>query len=208
MSKKILLACSGLFLFTMGCNAAAGLIRADMSGPTAGGTTDFWGVSFVSGSGWIQSVSYDLSYVDPVEGYFDFDGTGNYGLVTYPVLGAMSGLTGGDISYVMSNFQGVLHPRVLTFNFVPGTFSAGDYFRFSADVDWPDSGWELAGAGFTAVLDTGVSLSGFFQQTAVTDVSIVELQTPERVPEPMTVLLMLLGLPLIAGARFGNRPTS
>src|SRR6476660_2192220 len=138
-------------------------IVADATGRDAGFVPDFWGVQFISGSGDIQSATFILT-----TGFFDFDGSlflndtfppGIPGVE--PVLGAMSGLSTGDITYP----TGVEHPTTLTFTFAPGSFIAGDWFRFSADVDGgPSSGGTFgsSGASFAVLMSSGETLSAPF----------------------------------------------
>jgi hypothetical protein len=125
-----------LFISTINVDEAqSAIIQADATGANNYTTTDFWGVGFASGSGFIQSVTFDLSA--DADAYFDFDGAATYGDVTYPVIGALTGLVEGDIGFALSGSIGgdPLRAQFLTFNFAPDSFGVGDIFRFSADTE-------------------------------------------------------------------------
>ena len=110
--------------------------------------------------------------------YFDFDGSyflndtfppGINGVL--PILGALSGLSASHISYPTAaevlgfcdSSYGVSpcggHPTTLTFTFTPGSFIAGDSFRFSADVD---GGPVVPGASFALAMSGEEAFSAPF----------------------------------------------
>jgi hypothetical protein len=198
-------------------------ITADSTGYDAGFVDDFWGVQFNSGAGSIKSVTFDITATG--RDYFDFDGSEflnfthpqpGYG----PVLGAMGGLTPLDIT-VATQPDGFIcgvpclgHPKTLTFTFIPGVFVAGDFFRFSADVDGdsPTAGGffgQNKGASFDVLMDDGRSLSSPFAKTT-DDQSVAlirvsepteptpDVPTPTPVPTPATLPLFASGLLLTA----------
>jgi len=104
------------------------------------------------------SVTFDLTATG---GYFDFDGSPFLNPSVpgvEPIIGATNGLAVGDISYPRADGGPVGHPQVLTFTFSPGSFAAGDWFRFSADVDPISSAGGVfgsLGATFSVTLSTG-----------------------------------------------------
>lgn len=113
------------FSFTFQLQAA--VISADATGFDSG-HHDFWGVSFDSGSGFIQSVSFDVSNITGMQ--FDFNPL-TAPFLGAPVLGSKNGLTDQDISI---DFNGT-NPTLLTFHFEQDSFSSGESFRFQADTD-------------------------------------------------------------------------
>jgi hypothetical protein len=150
--------------------AHATAIGADATGYDAGFVPEFWGVQFLSGTGHIQEVTFNLG-----SGYFDFDGSpflnntfppGIPGV--QPVLGAMSGLSTGDITSSTVGGLPIDHPTSLTFTFTPGSFIAGDWFSFSADVDGAGVAQEAGGtfgalgASFAVLMSSGELLSAPF----------------------------------------------
>lgn len=114
-----------------GTGARGALITADATGSDHYSVTDFWGISFVSGDGFVKSLTIDL---DPAasSAYFDLDGFSSNSKLA-PIIGARSGILISDMS--ISYSPSSTNPTAMTFNFAPGTFGAGDSFRFSADVD-------------------------------------------------------------------------
>lgn len=168
---------------------------------------DFWGVSFDSGSGFIQSVTFDISsfpstmFSDPV---FDFDGFGNYNNSTGPVIGISNGLMASDITAVFSGSD----PNVLRFNFVPGSFVAGDFFRFSADTTILAAPTNSTGAYFGGGIDNdnnlfdGLLFSVLFNNGSTVYSNFTETGSDQSsaliatapVPEPSTILLFMSGL--------------
>lgn len=179
--------------------ATAGVI-ADATGSDSASTTDFWGVTFASGSGFISSVTFDLTA--DADAFFDFDGNANYGGSSGPVIGALNGIAAGDISVTTSNTvpnadTGVPQPQILTFNFAAGTFGVGDSFRFSADTDYlfsdpaPGSAVGNAGAAFAVVFEGGQTGAAAFSVVSTTQ-SIAEVGA--SVPEPGVLALLAFGL--------------
>lgn len=175
------------------------------SGDQTFSTTDFWGVTFTSGTGFIQSVTLDLNSISAVA-RFDFDGSGSFSNATAPVIGALSGLTGGDIGFVTSDFPFTNNPQILTFNFVAGTFGVGDFFRFSADVDnFPTTAAGFVGTQiFSVLLENGSTGVGTFVDTTnqgFPTAAAAAVISEAPVPEPATAALLGLGLAMICFAR-------
>ena len=114
--------------------AAAAIIVADTTGPDSYSTADYYGVAFQAGgvNRFIQSVTFELSADG--DAYFDLDGNGNFGNTTSPVLGTLTGLLAGDISFVFLDPVGgdPLHPAQLRLDFAPGSFGVGDLGRSDA----------------------------------------------------------------------------
>lgn len=178
------------FLLMLVSSVNATIITSDATGTDNFTDTDYWGVSFVSGSGYISSISFDLA---PFGGdFWDFDGSASYANSTAPVIGAKSGLLNSDITSV---FAGV-HPTLLTFNFASNSFGAGDSFRFSADIDQILNGANVAGLLFSVSMEDGSSSSGTFARTGQPNQSAVTIDDLPSVsaPEPASLLLLGLGL--------------
>ena len=185
--------------------ASALEVVADGTGYDPGYVPDYWGVQFSSGVGSISSATFSLS-----NGYFDFDGS--YFLnFTYPpgingvepVLGAMSGLSAADISFpTAAEVQGSCdssygvspcggHPTTLTFTFASDSFLAGDWFRFSADVD----GGSIAGASFAVLMSDGQTFSAPFVNVSDTSsVATISVDGSAPIPLPATLPLFASGL--------------
>jgi hypothetical protein len=188
-----------IFVSPWGAPRARALaIGADATGDDVGYVPDFWGVQFLSGNGYIQSATFNITSRGS---YFDFDGSlflGHPPSVpgVEPVLGAMSGLPAGDIIYPTAGGQPLGHPTTLTFTFLPNSFIAGDWFRFSADVDpSPSSGGGFGGsASFAVLMSDGQTFNAPFV-TITDNRSEAIISSPEAsVPEPSTLGLIGFGL--------------
>jgi hypothetical protein len=179
---------------------------ADGTGYDVGYTPDFWGVSFVSGAGYITSVTLSL----PGSAYWDFDGSPFLAtdpanpytpmvLGVEPVMGALNGLTASDISYPHGTIASPLgHPTSLTFDFSSSAFGPGDWFRFSADVD----GGPLEGTLATVQMLNGDSYSADFRSVSATSV-VARINDSQSVPEPS--MFLLLGCGLFGLSRYKKR---
>ena len=157
------------------------MITADTTGNDNFSDSSFYGVSFENGSGFISSISYDLSL--DANAFFDFDGTASLNDSTNPVLDLSSlvGLSAADISFSFIPPQ----PTVLTVNFAAGSFGAGDSFRFGADTDFlvsdPASGSVFGDAGvvFSATLENGNSLTTSFSRASSTrSLATISIEEP------------------------------
>ena len=111
MIKKYLWAI--LLVVSVSMPTHSAFITADATGFNSD-AVDFWGVSFDSGSGFIQSVKFDLSPLTALGISFDFDGATAPQLTT-PVIGSTSGLTAQDITSDVSAINP--HPTSLLFTF-------------------------------------------------------------------------------------------
>ena len=188
---------------------AALLIRADATGSDAGFVPAFWGVQFLSGDGYILSATFSLT----ASSYFDFDGSlflndtfppGIPGVE--PIVGPMSGLSAGDITYptaaaVNGYCAGdaspcVGRPTTLTFTFAPNSFTAGDWFRFSADVDGGGASGGSFGA-LGALFDVTMSSGENFSAPFVTVNNNRSEANMRGVPTPATLPLFATGLGLL-----------
>ncbi len=168
---------------------AASIVDADATGADNFSTIDYWGVAFAGGSGDIASVTFDLT-ATPFA-FFDFDGNGSFGNATGPILGTLSGLSAADISFSTGSpvFADTTHPAVLTFDFAPNAFTAGDSFRFSADTEAlvadPTPGGLIGEApvNFSVSFSEGTTISGDFG-TLNDEKSVVRVAAEvEAVPE-------------------------
>src|SRR4051812_10959809 len=92
------------------------------AGGFASSTAGFWGIEFRAGGAGDRISSIRMQIPDP--GFFDFDGSGNYGNQTAPIFDATSslGLTASDVLF---SFVGV-NPQILNIQFASGAFAAGD----------------------------------------------------------------------------------
>ena len=193
--------CTLLFVVSMlAARSEAAVIVADTTGADTFTSADFYGIDFASGAGAIQSVLYDLS-VDG-DAFFDFDGASSYNDETAPVLGTLSGLVAGDISFVL--VDDALHPTQVRVDFAPGSFQAGDSMRFAMDTDFlfsdpaPGSVFGDAGVPITVTLYGGFSETANFVRISDTQ-SVVTLNV---VPEPAALLLAgIATLGLLADVR-------
>lgn len=187
--------CTGLLAVALLVSpAGAALITADTIGNDNATAPDYYGLQFVSGEGSVQSVTIDISGTSGA--MFDFDGSANYANGTNPVLRLPSlvGLNASDISFSWADPVG--HPNQFTINFAPGTFTAGDSFRFGADTDFlvvdpaPGRVFGMANVPISVVLLGGMSGSStFVQKTSIKSTAEVSVT-----PEPATVALLLAGL--------------
>jgi hypothetical protein len=198
MRKALLMLISlSIFLLAGGITQSAALeILADATGSDAGFVEDFWGVQFIEGSGYIELATFDITATG---GYFDYDGSPFLGAPgVEPILGAMSGLSVGDITYPTAGGAPLGRPETVTFTFAPGSFAAGDWFRFSSDVD--GAGGSISSAGgvfgtlgaiFEVSMFSGEVYSVPFQRiSTVRSEALIEA----AVPEPSSLLLLFSGL--------------
>lgn len=181
--------------FTSSTNAA--IITGDATGTDNFSTTDFWGISYGGGSGFINSVTLDLSPF--TNGLFDFNGSTSFHNSFAPVIGALNGLQNSDIT---ASFIGTL-PTELTFDFALNSFQAGDSFRFSADTDNTGlSGNNLAGLLFSVTMEDGSLGNGVFSLTNIANQSASTVDiSPSTVPVPAAIWLLGSGLIGFIGMR-------
>lgn len=152
------------------CGSTTGVaqvIEGDAIGEDNLADPRYYGVAFLSGGSagnFVQSISYDISA--DIDGFFDLDGVTNFGNAVEPVVQVSSlvGLNAGDITW---SFSGN-HPNVITANFAPGSFGAGDEFRFACETDLfvadPCKGgnFSIGGAIFSVQLEGGPATSSTF----------------------------------------------
>lgn len=191
-----------ILLLCIGQGQAQPTILADTTGNDTHLDYDFYGVEFLSGSGFIEWVSFDLTPDPPAS--FDFDGGGGFvGGSTAPVIGTLVGMNLSDISY---NFVGS-NPDILTFNFASNSFAAGDSFRFAADVDY------LAGRNVNPGGDFGIAGTLFhvgFEDGTTSSATFVTINTQRSealaiVPEPTATILFLTGFGVLGFRRFWGK---
>lgn len=219
MIKKYLWAT--LFLVLISTQANSADIKADATGFNSA-DTDFWGVKFDSGSGFIKSVKFDLS---PLFGLspttdgllFDFDGEsspGNpfpVGNLIEPLIGQKSGLSDSDISHSLSgeSQMSASNYTMLEYFFAPNSFVEGDSFKFSAEVDaffepvsagFLGSPLGLNGLLFSVTMQDDSVFSGNFVSAGISN-SGVTVNTPSAIPLPATVWLFGSGLLAITARR-------
>ncbi len=213
MMKKCLWAT--LLFLTISVTADSAVIIADATGSDSG-NTNFWGVSFGNGSGFIKSVEFDLSPLR-VGMTFDFDSS------TLPLLGApeidvLVGLQTSDINTNISE----INPTSLIFEFSPESFSFGDSFRFTADTDYfssPIYGHNIGGVFsatsppqsfspgllFTVIMEGGATGSANFNHINFsfdnTSKSGITVTTASAIPVPATLWLFVSGLLTMVGHR-------
>lgn len=210
--KKYLWASLFLVLISMQANSA--VIKADANGPNSA-ATDFWGVTFESGSGFIKSVKFDLSPLfglsQTTDGVlFDFDGEsspGNsfpVGNLTEPLIGLKSGLSDSDISHSLSGESQMfsLNYAMIEFFFSQNSFGEGDSFSFTSEVDATINPFP---AGF---LGSPLGLNGLLFSITMQDDSVfsgnfisdgfiksgVTINTPTVIPVPTALWLFGSGL--------------
>ena len=145
----------------------AQIIEGDTTGEDNLNDPRYYGVTFLSAGpagSFVQSISFDISA--DIDGVFDLDGATNFGNALEPVVQVSSlvGLNAGDITWSFSGNQ----PNVITANFAPGSFAAGDEFRFACETDLfvadPCKGgnFSIGGAVFSVQLEGGPSTSTGF----------------------------------------------
>ena len=180
--------CTMFFCLFLVGNVEAYVITADATGLSTIATTDYWGVSFDSGVGYIQSVSFDVS---PIGAHFDFGGAGAFANATEPIIGICSGLQDSNITTSFNNN----YPVVLNFQFTYNSFGSGDSFRFSADTDGTkySSGDMMEDILFSVKLQNGQLFEGAFAPTGIENQSKVTIKS-SPVPLPSSIFLISFGL--------------
>ncbi len=189
---------TSLLLVLVSIQAQSAVISADATGCDSA-DVDFWGVSFDSGSGFIESIEFDLSPLSALDISFDFNGA-TIPQLTSSLIGSTSGLSAQDIN---TDFNGI-SPTSLSFTFDSNTFGSGDSFRFTADTDstvlLSNPFGELHnGLLFTVLFEDGTLISDNFivlEQFVIdgSSKSGVTLTTPIPVPPA----LWLFGSGLVA----------
>jgi hypothetical protein len=154
-------------LLVVSTTGVAQIIEGDAIGEDNLNDPRYYGVTFLSAGpagNFVQSISYDISA--DIDGVFDLDGATNFGNALEPVVQVSSlvGLNAGDITWSFSGNQ----PNVITANFAPGSFAAGDEFRFACETDLfvadPCKGgnFSIGGAVFSVQLEGGPATSTGF----------------------------------------------
>ena len=98
------------------------------------------------------------------------------------------------------------HPATLTFHFAPNSFAAGDWFRFSADVDGapgslaPTWGEEFGTLNvlFAVLMSNGQTLSAPFVTIPGSHSEAAVSLDASPVPAPPTLPLLVTGLAFMA----------
>lgn len=201
---------TSLLLVLVSIQAQSAVISADATGFDSA-DVDFWGVSFDSGSGFIESIEFDLSPLSALDISFDFNGA-TIPQLTSPRIGSTSGLSAQDIN---ADFNGI-SPTSLSFTFDSNTFGSGDTFRFTADTDSTvllsnPLGELHNGLLFTILFEDGTLISDNFivlEQFVIdgSSKSGVTLTTP--IPVPPALWLFGSGLVAITLRRNKTNKTS
>ncbi len=126
----------------------------------------------------------------PGEGFFDFDGVGNYQNQTAPIFdaGSSSGLNAAQVFFLFAS----PNPKILEMAFAPG-----DRLQFAADIDGLGSkhGGALGafqGVQITVTLSDGrTGVANFRTDTSVASTATVHI-APSVVPETGSTLTLLL----------------
>lgn len=209
--KKLALTAVGSALIGLGTTgvAQAASISFEARGLDSGINSaltrnNFFGISFDDGPAgtFLESVTLDLSpdsnaFFDITSGLFSVGGIG-FDFAA----GSTSGLSAGDISRSLSGDN-----KKLTLSFASGTFAVGDSLRFGIDTDGvgpsifgfdlldPGFDFGIAGVIASAFLSNGTSGSATFNGVSLIapsqSVAIVNIDDPEPVPEPASVLGLL-----------------
>jgi hypothetical protein len=204
MSNQVLLGTIGVVATGIGFvgNAEAAVINFDTTGSNTFTDAGFYGVEFAEGPNnkFISTIVYDLAGTGT---FFDFNDpvSSSFQGADKPVFDSLVGLTDADI---FSNFLNPiggdpLRPERLEFDFLPGSFRAGDSFRFAADTDGPlisGGAFGISAVPVLVVLSDGQLGSAVFSQVSPTQ-STATVDIPHvPVPEPMTILapLAVLGV--------------
>lgn len=219
MARGLLAILFAFFLLAAGSAKAASIV-VDATGEDSASDQTFWGIAFESGIGFIESFTIDISESGTglSEAFFDFDG-GLFGdQATGPVFTQLNGISESDISFETSEFVNGNngHPGVLTLNFAPESFGAGDSLRFFADTDFlvsdplPASLVGQAGVQVRVKLFDQPEMEGLFQTTSSGGAgdggqSAASFETPAPVPLPTAAWLFLSAVGMLLGWR-GLRP--
>ncbi len=156
-------------------------------------TPGFWGVGFQYGAPEERIASVVLEM--PGEGFFDFDGVGNYQNQTAPIFdaGSSSDLNAAQVFFLFAS----PNPKILEMAFAPDAFAPGDRLQFAADIDGLGSklGGTLGafqGVQITVTLSDGrTGVANFRTDTSVASNATVHI-APSVVPETGSTLTLLL----------------
>lgn len=131
--------------FGVGEAGAISVILADTTGEDNFGEPDFYGVNFSSGSGSIQSITYNLRAGADNDALFDFSSSRTgYGPVVDT--NSLNGISASNITFSPNSGT----TPTLTVSFAPSSFGVGDSFRFGADTDFLASASLESGGSFGA----------------------------------------------------------
>jgi len=172
-------------------------VAAGTIGDNSFDTVDFWSFGVISGPGFVQSITLDVSSLagsfDGGDVVFDFDGDFSFMNSTMPIFNAFNLITAADITPIFST---PTYSSLLTFNFASGSCGVGCGFTFAADTDNPDdaSAQGHIGTIFAVMLEDGRSGSDVFEGGPEGSFGFVTIEDTIQVPEPSTMLLMSAGL--------------
>ena len=181
-----------LFLAIVASNLSGNEVTFMTEGTDNFVDSDFYQVSFDSGTAAIDRIVFDLS-VDE-DAFFDFDGVGSFGNLIEPLLDSSLGIDPTNIRFTWPDqLEGDDQPNQLQLEFLNQDFNSGDLIRFAADTDFLGSSTETGGEVFG---ELGIRFSVFFSNRT-TSSGVFEISSQPNtsvgiavVPEPSSTTAM------------------